>query len=253
MKRRSLSVVCVVIGSILCVVFSAKADSLSVSSTTSGDSWTQNSFYQTYLADRLEVGLRVGYYNFTDGEKKIYDANGTFIGGFTEGISTYQLNEEQSYLPYPYVRYNFIPYLALETGWIKMEGKTWTFGSTPHTDGTLVLSGPTLELIGRYPNETIFTPYAGIGFAYLFADFQEDSAWHAGGLRNMVSDDTMGLMLSAGCSIAIMEHLEAELSVDYVQAQSSTRYWMRGDERDRATWDYPADSIFFRAGVKYCF
>ena len=226
--------------------------------TSSAQSWWQDAqekpFYQQFIKDRLEIGLRMTYFKYTDAEKRSYDANGNLTGGYTAGISTYNLADVQYYAPLPYLRYNIIKYLALQIAWERTKGKADTLDPVdPHNDGNLILSGPSLMLLGRYPNETIFTPYAGIGFAFLSADFEEDDSWSQDGFLNMESEDTTGFMLSLGCSIQLMEYVAVDLSLSYMQAKSDTRYWIRGENYDRATWEYPADALLYQMGVKFLF
>ena len=208
-------------------------------------------YYERYIVDHLEIGLRVSPYKFKEDTKHTYDSSGNWVGGYTKGISTYKMEEEQSYVPTPYIRYNFIEYVGLELSWMRLEGKTVTYWDQ-YTDGSLLLSGPSAMVYGRYPTGR-FAPYAGIGMVWFSADFQMDPSWHADGLRNMVSEDCIGLQLTAGTSVEIYKHIEADIALSSVNAESSTRYWMRGDSRDRATWDYPVAAWVLQLGLKYAF
>ena len=210
-----------------------------------------NSFYDKYLADRLEVGLRFSNFSFKDADRTTTENGITY--GYTVGISTYDMEEVQKYYPLPYVRYNFMEYVGLQLGWERLEGKTWTLDvNEPHSDGNLVLSGPSLMIYGRYPVGR-FAPYAGIGAVFLSANFEQDVSWHADGLRNMEAEDTTGLLVTIGSSMTVYDHVLARLSFSSLSAESDARYWMRGDSRDRANWSFPCDSWLIQFGIEYAF
>ena len=210
-------------------------------------------FFDTYVVEHLELGARVSHFTFKEPTERTYDENGNVIGGYTAGISTYDMEEEQHYFPLPYLRYNFLPYVGLQFGWENIEGKTITLDYDAHTDGNVVLSGPSFLLYGRYPIQDIIAPYAGIGVIFFSGQFDEESGWHADGLRNMEADDCTGTLMTGGFSLKIYEHLEGDFSLSYVKAESDARYWMRGDSADRATWKFPCDSWLSQFGLKYAF
>lgn len=210
-------------------------------------------FFDEFIVDHLEIGLRISHFSFKEPSERTYDADGNLAGGYTAGISTYDMEEEQHYFPLPYLRYNFLPYVGLQFGWENIEGKTITLDTDAHSDGNVVLSGPSLMLYGRYPIEEMFAPYAGIGMVFFSGNFDEESGWHADGLRNMTADDCTGTLLTLGSSITVYENLEADVSFSYLKAESDGTYWMRGDAQPRATWTFPCDSWLFQVGVKYAF
>ena len=215
---------------------------------------TMDDFYRSYINKHLSIGLRMSYFTFTDSSKKTYDADGNLVGGYTRGISTYDLDERQTAIPTPYLIYDFNQYVALQVAWEYVEGRAWTLDTAdPHYDGDLKLSGPSFLLRGSYPNESMFTPFAGIGMAFLFADFDAESSWSAGGYRNMDADDTLGLLISGGVSADVYENVIVDLSISYMDADSDARYWIRGEEHDRASWSFPASSVLFQLGVRYMF
>lgn len=219
-------------------------------------SWT--SFDERYLEDHFEVGLRITHWTLSDPSKGIYNAEGTFIGGFAEGISTDDLSVQQDYLPSLFLRYKFIPYLGLELGLEKLRAETSTYWDG-HTNGDVVMRGPSLSLVGQYPNDTIFTPYAGIGLAFLNGNFEEDGKWHraSGYTRNMEAGDVTATLLTLGCSIQIVESLEADISFRSMSnADSDAKYYLRwndGGISNTAKFTWPLDATSFQIGVKYLF
>ena len=213
-------------------------------------------FYTDFIEDRLSLGLRVSSFNFTNPKKKSYDENGNITGGYTRGISTYNLEERRSYFPTLYLLYKFSPYVALQVGWEHIEGRAWTMDyADPHYDGDVTLVGPSFEIQGRYPNDSKFTPYGAFGFAMLFGDFEEESSWYAGGRRRMGVDNTVGLMVTIGASAEIYENVEIDLSISSMGAYPDAKYWLgpEGENHPRAEWEFPASSIITQLGIRYMF
>jgi len=216
--------------------------------------WQSDDVYRRHIKDKLSIGLRFSHFSFTDPSKKSYDANGNLNGGYTRGISTYDLEERQSAMPSLYLLYAFNQYASLQVAWEHIEGRAWTLDmADPHYDGDLTLSGPSFTLRGSYPNDTRFTPFAGLGLAILFADFKPEPGWSAGGFRNMDADDTLGLLVTGGVTADINENWKIDLQLSYMGANSDARYWLRGENRNRATWQFPASSYMFQLGVRYLF
>lgn len=218
----------------------------------------ESDFYKNYVEGKLEIGLRMNYFSFSDSHQRTYDQNGNLSGGYTEGISTYRLDEIQTDWPTPYLRYNLMENLALHLGWEHLEGDAWTLDQAdPHTDGQLIMGGPSFMALGRYPNETIVTPYGGMGFALLFADFEESrdeggSNWYGNGKRTMQVDDDLAFMFTMGCTIEIWENLSADLSFNYLGAESDAGFMIDGREQPQ-TWTFPAENTYFSFGLQYNF
>ncbi len=223
------------------------------------DFWNHFEFVDSvapYVAERLEIGLRLSHFGFRDPERATVSATGE-RGGYAPGISTYTLKEKQSYLPLPYFRYNITPYVGLQLAWERLEGKTGTRDAHTlepydHSNGNAVLSGPSFMVYGRYPFDGI-APYAGLGLVLFSGTFKPEPGWHANGLRNMAMDDTLGYLATLGTSVRLYEVWEADLSLSYMHARPDARYWMRGDSRPRATWEFPMDSWAMQLGLKYAF
>ena len=210
--------------------------------------------YDSFIIDHLSIGLRFSHFTFTDPSKKTYDDEGNLTGGYTYGISTYDLEERQSYDPTLYLIYAFTPYVALQIGWEEIEGRAWTLDTAdPHYDGDMILSGPSVVLQVRYDNKTILTPYLGIGIAMLEGDFEEEDSWSAGGFRNMTAADTTGYIFAVGTSVSAYKHVEIDLSFSYMRAESDARYYLRGEGHDRSTWTWPADATIAQIGLRYAF
>jgi len=103
---------------------------------------------------------------------------GTYLG------TIYALDETQQALPLNlYANYFFTQYIGLEVVYESIEAETVATSigySTIKSDGDIFLGGPTLNLVGRYPNLTRFTPYLSVGVGYFFGDFDEAAHWALG-------------------------------------------------------------------------
>jgi hypothetical protein len=235
------------------------------------------------VKDRLEIGLRITHFTLVDNTKE-----SGFLGSINE------LEEDQSDNPTLFGRFFFTQYVGVELGYDKVSAITrkWTTPGIDGTgdkskdsDGTIVLEGPLVEIVGRYPNETIVTPYAGFGpvfYGTLLGDanFEHSAWWHngfgayddpnyldwqaqgkpewpnGGYQRTIELSDTMGWVLSGGASVAVYKGLEVEASVQYVWAEVDAHYYLsRGGStfQDNGTYTFPMDHWTYQLGLKYAF
>jgi hypothetical protein len=242
------------------------------------------------VTNRLEIGLRYSHFTLVDDKKNGFDANGNpqgFLGSINE------LEAEQTDIPYLFARFFPNPYVGIEIGYEKVSAITRKFTDPPpggsesrDSDGTIVLEGPLVQVVGRYPNETIFTPYAGFGPVFYGdmslgeANFEYSSWWHngfgsyddpnfvawenegspawpnGGYRRNIELSDTMGWMLSGGASVAIYKGLEFEVSVQYVWAEVDAHYYLSRNGytfQDQGNYTFPMDHWSYQLGLKYAF
>lgn len=221
-----------------------------LSALNSSGSW--ESLNELLITDNLELGVRISQFKFTDDERITYDENGN-ANGYALGISTYRLEELQDYVPTLYANYKFTPYVSLLISWEYLKGRAWTLDKAdPHYDGDVTLHGPSLQILGRYPNETVFTPYAGVGIVRFWADFEEEKSWYNNGSRRMYGDDTDGLIFTVGCSVDLYENAKLELMANYLKAESDAYFAINDRLRDQR-WKWPVDSIIYSLGVTYAF
>jgi len=202
-----------------------------------------------YLADHLEVGVRVSHFTLDEDKKQEFDENGEFTGGFLGSID--RLEEEQDYVPTLYVRYNFTEYVGVEVGWDKFEVKTGTYFNT--TDGNFIYSGLNLLLRGRYPNETILTPYASLGWSFLSGEVDYNPEWHQNGRRNLYPDDTTAFSFGAGCEVEIASNWSLDLALRYIKADFDVEYKLAAEPTSRGSFNFPLDNTTVQAGISYCF
>lgn len=211
---------------------------------------------QGVMSERLEIGLRVMHYRLTDSAKTTRDEESNVVGGYTSRISLYRLEEKQNYLPLPYARWKFNPYVAAELAFYDFRARTDTIWDG-HTDGDVLASGPALQLLGRYPNETPFTPFAGLGMTWLSTDFDYNAAFHENGLRRIELEDTQAFIWSVGCSVAIQERWQADVALYGMNTDIDAHYSMSRDGGQtilaEERWTFPFSNWAFVVGLKYAF
>ncbi|EKD40462.1 MAG: hypothetical protein ACD_75C00048G0008 [uncultured bacterium] len=223
---------------------------------------TAGSFVKDYLQGKLQLGTRMAYRILTDsesGQKGGRYGSGTFLG------TIYALDEQQDYLPGKmFLAYFFTKHFGVEFAYDSMKAETVATDSDTgmvKTDGDVILSGPTVSLLGKYPNAAPFTPYAGIGLGFLNGDFDETADWaHSdwgGSDRNrmMVVDSTTALLLTAGVNWAFDPHWLFDCSLQYVRADADAVFYGATDgivDTEQAG-HFPLDNVALRLGVIYSF
>lgn len=128
-----------------------------------------------WLQDRLSVGLGVTTFNFTRNHREADIARKhNFIGAVND------LHEVRDTLLTPVIGFRANDYLKFELSYIDITASTENFNS--HVgDGHVQYNGPSLALEGTYPLlDGKLIPHAGIGMAFLWGDFEEDTWWHLG-------------------------------------------------------------------------
>lgn len=234
-----------------------------------------NSFYNSYLLNKLEIGTRLTYQNLTDsdsGAKGGTQGEGTYLG------TIYALDETQQALPLNlYATYFFTKYIGLEVAYESIEAETVATSigySTIKSDGSVTLGGPTLSLVGRYPNQTKFTPYLSVGVGYFFGDFDEADHWalgysdptvyaalgspsttYDGKTRVMNVEDEFGFVMAAGCAYQMTDRLSLDLSLSYTALETDATFtgYVDGVQVLEQDGSFPLDNIALRAGISFSF
>lgn len=212
------------------------------------------------LAGKLQIGTRSVLRVLTDEDSGMIggtQGSGTFLG------TIYALDEEQNYAPLkPFVTFYFAKYIGIELAYDEIEALTLAtnYGDVTSikTDGPVSLSGPTLSLLGRIPNESAFTPYGGIGIGFFSGDFDEDSAWEGSAdsrFRQMDVDNATALLLTIGTTYAFTPNWLVDLSVQYVSADADATFlgYTYGVLDTQDPGSFPMDNIAFRLGLIYAF
>lgn len=234
----------------------------------------ESDFYTDYLSGRLEIGTRVTYTILTESDSGAAgggQGEGTFLG------TIYALDENQDYIPKNiFARYYFSKYIGIELAYDSVEAETVAPSdyTTTKTDGDVSLSGPTISLVGRYPNSSSFTPYVSLGIGFFSGDFEESADWalgyydpaeyaalgspstsYNGVTRVMDVDDEIAVLFGIGIAYSFTEHFSLDMSLQYTVAEadatfSSYKYGTLTSEQDGS---FPLDNVAVRAGLTYSF
>jgi opacity protein-like surface antigen len=234
---------------------------------------SNNGIYSRYISGRLQLGTRSVYRRLThsdSGAKGGGQGSGTFLG------SIYALNENQDELPVqPFLVYYFTKYIGLELAYDSIEAETVAYSDGyVKTDGNVSLGGPTLTLMGRYPNHTSFTPYVGIGIGFFQGDFDPDPAWALGysnpivyqslgspvtlcdgTSREMEIDNTVGILVITGVTYQVYQKWSVDLSAEYIKADADAvfRSYQYGESFVNDPGSFPLSNVTLRIGIVYEF
>ncbi len=206
------------------------------------------SIFEKYISERLELGVRYVQVWLTDKDRKSASKK-NYLGSINH------LDEQQPHAPYPVVYYYFNPYLGFTLTFdrfgaitLKTESNVSTF-----TDGTLYVRGPVLCLRGRWPNETMFTPYAEVGAAYYRGRFKRDHEWaHTGATRIMEVDNDVAPVVAVGTDIEVRPNWHIELYGRYSEVSIDGRFYRNYRPVPRRG-TFTLDHIAYGGGVKYAF
>ena len=219
---------------------------------------------ETPWANHLELGTRVTYFMLQD------DSSDSFLGSIN------QLDEKQDYIPYKvFADWMITPAIGVELTWDGIEADAQTAATDQHVDGDFTLTGPIATVFGRYVNETIFTPFAGVGLSYMFGDFEEAKWWALGyahendwaalgypdTVRNNITrcidvDDAVGLVFTCGSDIQITENVSANLYFRYIDIEADATFTEKRGDVDVVNHEsnsIPFSHVALGLGVKYIF
>lgn len=211
---------------------------------------------KSVLSERVDIGLRIKHFALDEDSKRTLNADGSFKEGYIAGTSVDRLDAEQTYFPYPYLRVKVCPYFAVGLTYERARAKTLTYfqegtGYDGHTDGTIEMAGPSLNIEGRYPNETRFTPFVQLGMVWYTVDFENDRDWSAGGVRAWRTDDTTGYQYTLGVSCDINESWGAELFLTRTDVDVDAAFYLSGNKRVSGTFPMSHDSIGIAARYSF--
>lgn len=248
---------------ILCVVSNTLLVASEGFSKTNGyDLGSFDDFITNYIEGRLQIGTRIDYRIFTNsdsGHKGGTQGTGTYLG------TIYALEVQQDYLPRRFfLSYFFTQQFGLEFAYDSITGRTRAIDSETEalkTDGDATLSGPTISLLGRYPNSTYFTPYAGIGVGLFSGDFEETAAWaHSywgtdDRNRRMSVDNVTAFLLTLGVTWEFDPHWLLDGSLQYMKADADAVFYgdINGIIDTVQAGHFPMDNVALRLGVIYSF
>lgn len=200
-----------------------------------------DSFFESHIAGKVEVGTRMMSFILLEDTSPEGDS---FVGSIT------MLREDQDYLPIRlFVQYKITPMVGVGLSYDKVGVEAWDKGGT---DGTTILSGPLLYVMGRYPNSTAFTPFCELGSAFYSAKFEEDPGWaNSANSKEFVLDDPQGYYLAIGCDWPADENWAVEVYGRYMNVDVKGEYMLNGHKRDDIL--FTSSNLAFGLGVKYSF
>ncbi len=207
------------------------------------------------LSGHLEVGTRSTWFRLLSRHQN----GSTFYGSIDE------LDAVQNHWPLKvFASYAFCPYGGIDLTWDQVEFDTIT-RTDGHNDGTVDLHGPILSAFGRYPNETRFVPYGGIGVGYLFSDFHPTADWRYA-LRGEHTDyygfeqefdlkDTTAWVAYVGVSMALSAHWHADFYLRrmWAEVEGTHNRWQFDELKLSNDFSLPADNDAVGVGVRYVF
>ncbi len=221
----------------------------------------QSSFFDKYISGRLQIGSHSTYRHFQkadSGHKGGVYKSGTFLG------TIYAVKEKQDFAPtYPYISWYFSKYIGVELAYDHITAETVAttgYNMIDKTDGDIELSGPTFSLLVRYPNETKFTPWIGLGMFLYSASFDPVPDWsyskrYKGAYNKMTLEDVQGVLLSAGVGWMFYDHWILNASVQYMSVDVDGVYdgYLNGVQYTKQFGHFPLDNISVRVGIGYQF
>jgi hypothetical protein len=218
---------------------------------------------QGAAAGRLEVGTRSAVTLLLEGSKD------SFVGTIDK------LEPSQNLWPLRlFADWYFAPEWGAQLTWASMTAKS---SRSPDgvSDGDFVLSGPVIGVVGRYDTGTPYTPYGGIGLAFLDAGFEPEGWWNLGyhspsewtslgspagpngGITQMIKmDDPVGIMFQGGCVMKIRDRWSADVCLRLMRVSSDAHHSMYLDNAPldiRDAVSVPLSYMELGAGIRYAF
>lgn len=194
------------------------------------------------IEDRLEAGTRTTYFillNDTRGER-FHDS---FVGSITK------LKEDQDFVPAKvYIQYKIWPCFGIGGSYDSFGAEAWDESGT---DGTAMLSGPLLYLLGCYPNSTVFTPFCELGTAFYSAHFRNSSTWGTLGNKVMDLNNTVGSYAALGCDVKVRDRLALNIYSRYMSVDVDGVFMLNGKKRENII--FTTSHLAVGLGVKYSF
>lgn len=209
--------------------------------------------------EKFSIGTRVAWFELETTRKN------TFLGHIDE------LEAIQDDAPTKvYADWWFHRYAGVEVSIDRVEARTHNDDPEGISDGNLLAEGFVVALLGRYPNKTRVTPFAGAGIAFMSISFEEEPWWALGydspesyemlgspsvprgKTREMLPEDSSdGVVVAAGADIRLFRHVSANLYWRYMELDTKMGYRTAGETK--AARDIPMSSMAYGFGVKYVF
>ena len=224
----------------------------------SADSDATSSLYHEYRASslasdrdaacapRLALGFRV-LNHWLLSPKKGEPFHNSFIGSIN------RLDMHNSFLPSPYVRFS-APVGPLAAG-LELSYTRYHISTRDNGGGDGAIDTDALFLVAHaeFPTDTPFTPYAQLGAAYAFNDFDPIGSWSSNKRREFVLDDSVAFVAALGCSCALTDSILIDLYARYMDYDIDGKYVFHGDSRPDTPFTFTTENISAGLGVSYVF
>lgn len=238
--------------------------------------WLENAWNWTSetVHEHLRIGLRYRQTTLSDDSRTV---DNSYLGSITD------LEPLQDYDLLTCFTFEWLvnPYAGVRFNWEQVRAKTGTTSYDNHSDGDIDLKGPALSLMLRLPNQTRFTPSAGIGYTWLTSSFEHNPAWYNGfgGVtkeadydawvaagsppwpnhgyrREIMLDDTTGLLLIGALEYRITDHLDFNIFIQHMEVQEvGTTYTLSfgGNPFETTQAEFPMSNTSYGAGIRWTF
>lgn len=224
--------------------------------------------------EHLRIGVR--YRNTTLSDDSRTTEN-SYLGSITK------LKPLQDYDLITWLTFEWLanPYAAIRFTWEQVRAETSTTSYDNHTDGDIDLIGPALALMLRLPNQTRFTPSGGIGYTWLSSTFEHNPVWYNGfgGVnkeadydawvaagsppwpnhgyrREIMLDDTTGLLLIGALEYRITDHLDLNVFIQHMEVQEvGVTYTLSfgGNPFETTQAEFPMSNTSLGIGLRWTF
>ncbi|MDA0577261.1 MAG: outer membrane beta-barrel protein [Verrucomicrobia bacterium] len=226
-----------------------------------------------FLQNYIEVGTRLTTVNLLDDSRPDDPLQvDTYLGNLN------RLEAEQSLAPVKLFA-NFVvnPYFVVELTYDKVEARVYNSShgtAAGFSDGTVSMAGPILTAQVRYPIQDRYVPYAGIGLAFMGAEFDEDAWWAQGWLnptefaaadgaafspdgttRVMNVNDDTGIVLVGGFTYFITEHWAVDTMLRYMEVTTEATFvrYVNGKKERQIPGEFTLEHVAWGLGVRYSF
>lgn len=233
-------------------------------------------FYSSWIQDRLAVGLSLSYFRLTDADRpRDKNREKTFLGYINH------LDEENQIALAPMLTWTISDYVRLGITYHSIEARTLNFPLSIYneqlSDGNVKSSGPLILAEGTYPiADGLWRPHMGVGIGMYRGDFSEDRWWELGystpqdwhalgspsktalGKRRYIEvDDAVGVSLILGVAWRPIRELEIDLALRRTFLEPDCEFGYKYDASGRKeverSGEFTLDSVSAVLTASYVF
>jgi opacity protein-like surface antigen len=255
---------------VVAFAMSAQAQSLNTPKVSLGGS--QQDWYSWIVP--ASIGTRSTYtwlidHSRNDPNPQTGDPGTRYLGSIDA------LHEHENELPTKvFADWNLCQYANLEITWDKLSASAQSNHGADDTDGIIVLDGPIFTVNALYPNSSPVKPFAGIGIAPMFAQF-DHQPWHEYGFgsvaewqaagepnqslngkdRHIYLHNAIGFVATAGFDYQLTQNWSVNVYTRYMDIDTHYKYdlVLHGVHDTQSTGVFPMSNYAAGLGVKYTF